>query len=172
MRTEKASITDEYRIRLNSSPFFIAVDYRGLKVSHFAELRRRLRGVGGELHVVKNSIFGIAAKEIGVADLGEDFKGQMAVVTGQKDVSATAKVIKTFAAEFEKPKIKLGYLNSQKLDAASIMALADLPSIEVLRGKILGLIQAPASQLARVLSAPASQLARVIQARAKQSSAA
>jgi len=68
MRPEKQNITREYLTRLNASPFFIVVNYQGLKVSHFAELRKRLRKSGAELHVVKNSIFRIAAKEAGVGD--------------------------------------------------------------------------------------------------------
>ena len=69
MRTEKKFISEEYVTRLNSSPYFIVMDYRGLTVTNFTELRKRLRGAGSELHVVKNSIFRVAAKEAGVADL-------------------------------------------------------------------------------------------------------
>jgi large subunit ribosomal protein L10 len=89
----------------------------------------------------------------------------LAVVTGQKDVSAAAKVIKTFHSEFEKPKIKFGFLNNQRLEGKELEALADLPSIEVLRGKLLGVFQAPATKLVVLLNTPASQLARVLQAR-------
>ena len=165
MRVEKQSISKEYVARLNSSPFFIVVDYKGLKVAPMTELRKRLFKAGAEMHVVKNSVFGIAVKEAGV-DLGATMTGQMAVITGQKEVSAAAKAIKTFAAEFEKPKIKFGYLNNQRLEAADIVALADLPSIEVLRAKILGCLQAPATQLVSVINAPGTKLARVIQAKA------
>ncbi len=129
MRAEKQNLTKEYLARLNASPFFIVVDYRGLKVSHLTELRKRLRKAGAEIHVVKNSIFRIAAKEAGVADLNGSLAGQMAVVTGQKDISAAAKVVKTFGAEFDKLKIHFGYLNNQRLESADIMILADLPSI-------------------------------------------
>ncbi|HXI50232.1 MAG TPA: 50S ribosomal protein L10, partial [Candidatus Saccharimonadales bacterium] len=69
MRAEKQNISAEYLKRLNNSPFFIVVDYQGLKVSPITELRRRLHKAGAEMHVVKNSIFRIAAKEAGVADL-------------------------------------------------------------------------------------------------------
>ena len=68
MRAEKKFITSEYVARLNASPFFIVVDYRGLKVEHMTELRKRLNKAGAEVHVVKNSIFRIAVKEAGVAD--------------------------------------------------------------------------------------------------------
>ena len=165
MRAEKKYITKEYVARLNDSPFFLVVDYKGLTVGQFTELRKRLTKAGSEVHVVKNSIFRIAAKEAGVADLSGTLAGQLAVVTGRRDVSVAAKALKTFQSEFEKPRLKFGYLNNQRLETAELMALADLPSIEVLRGKLLGLLQAPAAQLARLLNTPATQLARVLQAR-------
>src|SRR5437868_15321705 len=114
MRTEKNSISKEYLARLNSSPFFIVVDYQGLKVGPITELRKRLNKAGAEMHVVKNSLFRLAAKEAGIADLGGPLTGQLAVVTGQRDVSVAAKVVKTFSAEFEKPKIRFGFLNNQR----------------------------------------------------------
>ena len=166
MRTEKQFIGQEYAARLNASPFFMVVDYRGLTVGHFTELRKRLGKTGSQIHVVKNSIFRIAAKEAGVADLAGTLAGQLAVVTGQKDVSAAAKVIKAFQAEFDKPKLKFGYLNSQRLETQNLLALADLPSLEVLRGKLLGVLQAPATKLAAIINTPGSQLARVIKAKA------
>jgi len=165
MRTEKQFITNEYVSRLNSSPFFIVVEYRGLTVTNFTELRKRLRGAGSEMHVVKNSIFRVAAKEAGVADLSGTLAGQLAVVTGQKDVSAAAKILKGFTKEFSKGNVQFGYLKSQRLEGKDLMELADLPSIEVLRSKILCLFQAPAAQLVRMINAPGAQLALVIQAR-------
>lgn len=166
MRAEKQFITNEYLGRLNSSPFFIVVDYRGLTVTNFTELRKRLRGTGSEVHVVKNSIFRVAAKEAGLAQLEKkSLAGQLAVVTGQKDVSAAAKVLKTFVSEFSKGAVHFGYLNNQRLENKDLMELADLPSIEVLRAKLLGLIQTPATQLARIINTPGQQLARVLQAR-------
>ncbi len=167
MRAEKQSISAEYITRLNSSPFFIVVDYTGLRVGPMTELRKRLRGAGAEIHIVKNNIFRIAAKEAGVADLaGAALSGQLAVITGQKDVSAAAKIVKTFASEFEKPKLRFGFLNNQRLEPAAIQQLAELPPIEVLRGKLLGLLNTPATRLAALLNTPASQLARVLKAKA------
>jgi large subunit ribosomal protein L10 len=165
MRLEKQNLTKEYLTRLNASPFFIVVDYKGLKVGHMTELRKRLTKAGAEVHVVKNSIFRIAAKEAGVADLNGTLIGQLAVVTGQKDISTAAKVVKTFNAEFDRLKVKFGYLNSQRLADKDILSLADLPSIEVLRGRLLGVLNAPATKLVRLLNTPASQMARVLQAR-------
>ncbi len=164
MREEKKFISSEYLGRLNGSPFFIVVDYTGLKVGPVTELRKRLNNAGAEIHVVKNSIFKIAAQEAGVSEIGT-LSGQLAVVTGQRDISSAAKIVKTFSSEFDKPKIKFGFLNNSRLEAADVNALADLPSIEVLRSKLLGTLLAPATKLAVLLNTPAGMLARVLQAR-------
>jgi len=168
MRQEKKFLTQEYVARLNGSPFFIVIGYQGLKVTHFNELRKRLRTSGAEVHVVKNTVFRVAAQQAGLADLNGTLAGQLAVVTGQKDVSAAAKALKNFGAEFDKMKLKFGYLNNQRLDEAAIVALADLPSIEILRGKLLGLLNAPATKLVALINTPAAQLAQVIKAKSEK----
>lgn len=168
MRAEKQILTKEYVARLNAAPFFIVVDYKGLKVAHLTELRKRLQKAGAEIHVVKNSIFQIAAKEAGVGELKGSLAGQIAVVSGQKDISAAAKAVKNFSAEFDRLKVKFGYLDNQRLEEASIKALADLPGLDVLRAGLLGLLNAPATKLAILLNTPASQLARVLKAKAEK----
>jgi large subunit ribosomal protein L10 len=165
MRPEKQYLSKEYLTRLNASPFFIVVDYKGMKVSHFSELRKRLTKAGAEVHIVKNSIFSLAAKEAGITDLNGALGGQLAVVTGKRDISTAAKVVKTFGAEFDRLKVQFGYLNNHRLDQPAILTLADLPSMEVLRSQLLGVLSAPASKLVRLLNTPASQLARVLKAR-------
>ena len=139
MRVEKKNLSKEYIARLNASPFFIVVNYTGLKVAHLTELRKRLTKASAEVHVVKNSIFRVAAK-----------------------------VLKNFGAEFDKMKVKFGCLGSQRLESADLMTLADLPSIEVLRARILGVLNAPAQNLVTLINTPASQLARVIKAKAEK----
>src|SRR5664280_508623 len=168
MRPEKQNLTKEYLVRLNASPFFIVVNYKGLKVSQLTELRKRLHKAGAEIHVVKNSVFRVAAKEAGVGDLNGTLGGQLAVVTGQRDISTAAKVVKTFGTELDRLKVHFGYLNNQRLEQPEIMMLADLPSMEVLRAKLLGLFSAPASTLVRLLNTPAGQMERVLQARAEK----
>ena len=165
MRPEKKNLTKEYLVRLNGSPFFIVVNYRGLKVSHLTQLRKRLTATGSEIHIVKNSIFRIAAKEAGVGELNGALSGQLAVVTGKKDISSAAKVVKTFGTEFDRLKVHFGFLNNQRLEQPDIMALADLPSMPVLQGKLLGVLSAPATKLVQLLNTPAGQLARVLAAR-------
>src|SRR5260221_13799401 len=152
MRAEKQNISAEYISRLNSSPFFIVVDYQGLKVGPITELRKRLNKAGAEMHVVKNSIFRIAAREAGVADLAGSRAGQLAVVTGRQDVSTAARVLKTFSSEFDKPKIKFGYLSNKRMESQELLTLADLPSIEVFRGKRPGLLTPPAPRLVQLLN--------------------
>ena len=137
MRAEKQFLTDEYVERLNESPFFIATEYKGITVAEFEDLRGKLRGVNAEIHVVKNSVF----------------------------VAAAAKVVKEFAESAEKPKIRFGFVGEERLEADAVNRIADLPSIEVLRSQLLGVLQAPATQLARVVNTPASMVARAIQAR-------
>jgi len=168
MRAEKKLLTNEYVARLNASPFFIVVGYQGLKVAHLSELRKRLTLAGAEIHVVKNTVFSVAAKEAGIGGLNGSLAGQLAVVTGKKDISAAAKALKNFAAEFDKLKLKFGYLNNQRLEEASIMALADLPSLDVLRARLLGLFNAPATKLVTLINTPATMLAQVIKARAEK----
>lgn len=165
MRPEKKLIASEYLARLNAAPFFIVVEYTGLTVGQFTELRKRLTKAGAEIHVVKNSIFRIAVKEAGIADLTASLAGQMAVVSGLKDVTSAAKVMKTYQAEFDRPKIRFGYLNNGRLEPKDILALADLPSIEVLRAKFLGLLKTPLTTLVQLLNTPGTQLVRVLQAK-------
>lgn len=154
MRLEKTFLTKEYVGRLNASPFFIVAGYQGLKVEHLSELRKRLRIAGAEIHVVKNTVFCVAAKEAGVkGGLDGALTGQIAVITGNKDIFVTSKALKNFAAEFDKLKIKFGYLDNERIEQATIMAYADLPSLDVLRAKLLGLFSAPASRIAQVIKA-------------------
>lgn len=168
MRAEKQFLIQEYVERLNASPFFIVIDYRGLNVDQFTELRRRLRQAEAEVHVVKNSAFRIAAKDAGIADLAGVLTGQLAAVTGEQALAATAKVIKTFHSEFEKPVMQFGYLGDQRVDKAQLEMLAVLPSLDVLRSMLLGTFQAPATKLVRLLNTPATQLAQVIEARVEK----
>ena len=88
--------------------------------------------------------------------------GQIAAVTGDGEITAAAKVIKNFKAEFEKPEWHFGFLDNERLDADQIKTLAELPSLDELRSKILGTIQAPSGKLVRTLAEPSSSLARII----------
>jgi large subunit ribosomal protein L10 len=171
MRLEKQFIVEEIKSKVDSSPYLIVTDYTGLKVAQFSDLRSRLRQGGAECKVVKNTFLTRVLKDAGVTGLDGALKGQTAIVFGDKDVCAAAKLIKNFSAEFKLPTIKGGVLDRNVLDAKQVLELADLPSREVLLGKILGLLQAPAGQLVRLLNTPASQLAQVLQAHAEKGGA-
>ncbi len=168
MRAEKKFITEEIKSQVDSSPFLIVTDYTGLKVAQFNDLRSRLRTAGSQVRVVKNTFLARVLKDAGLPELDGALKGQTAIVFGDKDISAAAKLLKNFAAEFKLPSIKAGILDRSVLDAKQVLALADLPSREVLLGKILGLLQAPAGQLVRILNTPASQLAQVLKANSEK----
>ena len=164
MRPEKQFLTDEYAEWLNQSPFFIVTDYTGLNVAEFELLRSKLREGNAEIHVVKNSVFRAAVTQAGIDDLNGALTGQIAIVVGNQEISSAAKVVNEFAEKPNKPKIRFGYVGQERLDEEVVLRIADLPSIEVLRAQLLGVIQAPATQLARVINTPASMVARAIQA--------
>ena len=165
MHPAKATVVSDLNKKINESPFLFVTDYSGVDVVQFGELRNRLHKAGARCLVVKNSFLRLAAKEAGLPDLGE-LRGQTAVVVGDKDAAAAAKVIKTFSSEFKKLTLKTGVLDNLVVSVAQINQIADLPSREVLLSQLLGVLQAPASKLVRLLNEPASQLARVLKAKA------
>ena len=172
MRPEKATIVADVQAKLQQSPFLLIADYSGMQVKHFEELRTRLSTVGAEIHVVKNTFVKRAVKELGLPELNGALTGQTAMVTGENDICAAAKVLKTFVAEFQKPPVRAGILENALLTAEQVQALADLPSREVLQATLLGLLLAPATRLVRVLNEPGASLARVLKAKAEAQSAA
>jgi large subunit ribosomal protein L10 len=166
MRPEKITIVEDLQAKLNASPFVLVTDYTGLRVDQFSILRNRLADNGAECKVVKNTFLRRAMSDAGLPDISTDLKGQTAIVIGEKDVAAAAKVLKTFVAEFKKPEVKIGVVGKVLVTADQINAIADLPSREILLGQLLGVMQAPASALVRLLNEPASSLARVLKAKA------
>jgi len=164
MRPEKNLVINEIKARVDKTPYVLLTDYTGMQVPQFNELRNRLSGAKAELRVVKNTLLRRALKDSNLPDLESYLHGQSAVVMGDSDVSAAAKVLKNFTAEFKKPILKVGILDKAVLDVAQITALADLPSKDVLQAKLLGLLIAPASTLVRLINTPASQIAQVLKA--------
>ncbi len=172
MRPEKPTIVEDVKLRLANSPFLIIVEYGGMNVDHFAELRTRLSGAGASITVVKNTFLRRSIKDAGLPELDAHLTGQTAFVVGEKDICASAKIIKTFASEFEKPKIRAGILDNSILETSQVLALADLPSKEVLQAQLLGLLLMPATKLVRTLNEPGASLARVLAAIAEKAPAA
>ena len=166
MNPDKKFIVDELLERVNASPFVLVVDYTGMTVPEFADLRGKLKDAGAECHVAKNTFMRTAIKEAGLPDIGDHLKGQTAFVTGENDVCAAAKAVKDFSkGAADKGKAVVGILDGDVLDEAQVRALADLPSREQLLAQLLGVINEPASKLVRTINEPGASLARVIKAK-------
>ena len=148
----------------------VVTHYLGLTVAEMTDLRGRLRHEGAQLKVVKNTL---ARKALNgsAGEAGQAlFKGPVAIAYAPDPVSA-AKVATQYAKDNEKFSVIGGFMGDQVLDKKAISALATLPSLDQLRGRIIGLLQAPATKVAGVLQAPAGQLARVLNAYATKDAA-
>ena len=164
-RTEKKQLIDELHKELESSPHAVLVDFRGLSVPAATEFRKRMRASGSRYRVVKNSLALRASKGTALERLEAKFEGTTGIAYGSEDPVALAKVLVDFARENPALSVKGGVVSgSQVLDAAGVKALSAMPGLPELRARLLGLLQAPATQLVRLLGTPATQLARVVQA--------
>lgn len=168
MNPDKQIILSGLLERVNQSPYLIVVDYTGLTVQQFTELRNRLDAGGARCTVAKNSYMRKVLVEAGLPDISEALVGQTAFVMGDAEVFAAAKAIKNFEKEFKKPEMKVGILGNAVLDAEKLKAIADIPSREAVLSQLLGTILEPASRIARVVknkfnpdedSAPAEEAA-------------
>jgi len=151
MNPDKKIIINGLLERVNASPYLIVIDYTGLTVQQFTELRTRLETAGAACTVAKNSYMRKALTEAGLPDIGADLVGQTAFITGDSEVFAAAKTLKNFEKEFKKPEMKIGLLGDSVLDAVKLKAIADIPSREAVLAQLLGTILEPASRIARVL---------------------
>lgn len=158
---EKAAVIEETREALSASEGTVLADYRGLTVQQLGQLRERLSKGGVTLKVVKNTLIKRAADEVGIEGLDPYLTGPTAVAYSPDPVSA-AKLLSQATREFRKMEIKAGILGKTAISAAGVKELADLPSREVLLGKVVGTLNAPIQQLAWVLNAPLGNLARVL----------
>ena len=171
MRPEKASIVSELSEALKRSPFVLVTDYRGMKVADFGELRNRLAPARAEVHVVKNNFLKLAMADSGFPEVGDQFVGQTAVVTGEADVAPVAKIFKTFATEFKLAALRVGFVDRAALSTAELETLAELPTREILQAQLLGLLLSPATRLVRLLNEPGAALARLLSAKAEKEGA-
>jgi len=151
MNPDKQIIINSLLARVNDSPYVIVIDYTGLTVPQFSELRNRLADNGGKCTVAKNSYMRKALSEAGLPDIGADLVGQTAFVTGDSEVFSAAKILKNFEKEFKKPEMKIGILGQDILDTEKLKMLADIPSREAVLSQLLGLINEPATRIARIL---------------------
>jgi large subunit ribosomal protein L10 len=169
-RSQKEVLVAELKDKFARANSVIVAEYRGLDVSRVDALRRKLRAEGKgsfEYKVTKNTLLRRAAEGTDVACVVEHFKGPTAVAVSFGDPVALAKILVAYAKDHEVFQLRGGMLDGKALGKAEIATLATLPSLDALRGRIVGLLQAPAGQLARLLNAPAGQLARVVEARRK-----
>ncbi|MEE8508299.1 MAG: 50S ribosomal protein L10 [Myxococcota bacterium] len=170
-RTQKQEQVADFKDKFSRATCVYLVDYRGVDVESVNRLRRRIRTEGGgdyEYRVAKNSVIRRAAADTDVAHLGGRFEGPTAVAISFGDPVGLAKILADFADEVEVFELKAGLLEGEAIEPAEIRKLARLPSLEVLRGTIVGLLQASATKLARLVSEPGAQLARVLAARGRQ----
>ena len=159
-RSEKAEAIVELNRTFMDANLVVITRQSGLTVQEVTDLRRKIRAAGASYKVAKNRLTLRALEGTAFTALGPMFKGPTAIAYS-KDPVAAAKVISAFAKDNEKLSIVGGALGGDTLDVAGVQALASLPSLDALRGKIIGLLQAPATKIAGVLAAPAGQLARV-----------
>ena len=168
-RAQKAESIETLKGVFEGAGAVVVTHNMGLTVAELSDLRGRLRKEGAAYKVVKNRL---AQKALnGAGDTaGALFKGPVGIAYAPDPVSA-AKVATQYAKDNEKFVIVGGFMGETVLDAKGIDALAKLPSLEELRGKIIGLIQAPASRIASVIQAPGAQIARVLNAYATKDAA-
>jgi large subunit ribosomal protein L10 len=146
----------------------VVVENKGMTVKMVEALRREAGTAGARYKVSKNSLSKIALGKSQFAGIVDMFKGPTALILS-KDPIAAAKVAQKFAKEYaDKFVILGGAMGADTLDAKKVVQLANLPSLDELRGKLVGLLQAPAQKIAAVVQAPAAQLARVVNAYAQK----
>lgn len=162
-RAQKKQNVENFAGKMNDAGGVVAAHYAGLSVAQMTEFRNRVRKEGGEVKVMKNTLARLAFKGTGFEGITEFLKGQTVLIYS-KDAITPARVTNAYAKENDKLVILGGSLLNQALDANRVKALANLPSLDVLRSQLIGLIQAPATKIAGVLQAPAGQLARVVKA--------
>jgi large subunit ribosomal protein L10 len=160
----KQPVVQEIKGKLEASKGVVLTDYRGLNVAEVTELRTKLREVGVEYKVVKNTLARIAANEIGIEGLDGYLEGPTAIAYGIEDAVAPAKVLSEFAKAHKNLEIKAGILEGKVIDLNGVKALADLPSREVLLAKLVGSMQSPLYGMANVLQGNLRNLVYVLDA--------
>jgi large subunit ribosomal protein L10 len=167
-RAQKEDQVADLRQRFGRASSVILADYRGLTVGATEELRGALRQdpeSESEYHVIKNSVLKHAVKDSDLDVLTEHLTGPTACAVTYGDPVALAKVLVDFQKKHDVFELKGGYLDGKALDSGEIATLATLPNLQELRGKLVGLLVAPATKLVRLLNEPGAQLARLVEAR-------
>ena len=165
-KQEKKEAIDELHEKFARAKTAVVTGYSGINVEQITDLRAKLRKSQVEYRVVKNTLARKAVEGTGLAPLKDYFIGPVGIALGYDDVVAPAKVLFEFSKTQAKLELKVGVLDGKLLKQADIKALASLPSLNALRGKIVGVLQAPASRIVGILAAPGGQIARVLKAKA------
>jgi large subunit ribosomal protein L10 len=166
-RTEKRKFVAALNAALAGTSMIVVTRNQGLTVAEATDLRRRMRAAGATFKVAKNRLTHLALEGTPFDGISPLLKGPTALAWA-RDPVAVAKATVEFARTNEKLVLIGGALGSRTLDATGVRALAELPSLDTLRGRILGLIAAPATRVAGMLQAPGGQLARVFGALARK----
>ena len=170
-RAAKKEAVEELNTVFKTTSVVIVAHYSGLSVAQMQTLRKQMKQAGAAVKVSKNRLAKIALEGTDVATIGPLLKGPTVIATSNDPVAAPKAAVE-FARTNDKFVILGGSMGKTVLNVDGVKALAALPSLDELRGKIVGLIQAPATKLAQLSTAPAAKLARVIQAYASKSEAA
>lgn len=166
-RTEKAELINELHEKMSKAQVSIVVGYTGLDAEKTVELRRKFRSGLVDYRVVKNTLATLAAKGTSLEAITDQLTGSNAVIMGYADPVSPAKILQDMLKGLEgKMTVKGAVVGTSKLDAKGVEALAKMPGLNELRASMIGLLQAPASKLARLLNTPAGNVARTVSARA------
>lgn len=169
-RTQKAELVAELNAVFGEAGVVVITRNLGMTVAQSTALRQKMREAGASYKVAKNRLAKIAAKDTDYEGIGDLLTGPTALATSPDPVAA-AKVAVEFAKTNDKLEIVGGAMGATLLDAEGVKALASMPSLDELRAKLIGLVQAPATKLAQITQAPAAQLARVFNAYAEKDAA-
>jgi len=166
MQAEKKFLVDEVGSFLDKSDYVFLADFTRVTVAETEELRRVLADIGAEFHVVKNRILKIAAAQRDYPALDDKLSGPTAIVVGGKDPAAVAKALEKFFKDKKKLEVKGGVLEKSALSVDDVTALAKLPTADVLKAQLLGLLNQPATMMVRIIQAVPQGLLNVLQAKA------
>jgi large subunit ribosomal protein L10 len=169
-RAEKREVVTALHDVFAKTGIVVVAHYAGLTVSAMTKLRSEMRGAGGRVKVAKNRLVKLALEGTDAKGIADLLRGPTCLAFSADPVAAPKIAVK-FAKANEKFVILGGAMGNTVLDAKGVSSLADLPSLDELRGKLIGLIQAPASKIARTVNEPAAKLARVLVAYGKKDAA-
>jgi large subunit ribosomal protein L10 len=167
LRAKKSEIVDGLKGVFSDAGVVVVAHYKGLSVAEVSELRRGMREAGAAFRVTKNTLARIALADTPYATLDGLFTGPTAIAYSADPIAAPKAAV-GFAKRNDKLAIVGGALPGNLLSPEQVRALADLPSIDELRARLIGLLTTPAARLVGLLQAPGGQLARVLAARAEQ----